>query len=407
MTSWPKEDRVDIGIKIILFFISPVLGFIYSLLSMKRKSSYVIFFLTAIVFGMSFTVPSGINLENSLDGAAYIERFEYFHYLDFSDYLDGFTKYFSFEGIKDYYFDTVAFFVSRITDNYHVMFMVFAVIFAYFALKSFKFLTTEKNFRTSLACFILAYFFMINQIFNINGMRFWTAAWLAVYSILQIFVNGNKKYFLLALITPFFHGSYWIFVAVLLIGYFLRKFNKLWVVLFFTSFFVSAVSIDFIQMFTDILPPVFTEMIESYTNLDYIEFRKQAIEESNYAKIFNLLVTVYLNIMVWLFIKNSKLISDNPKTGNLYSFLLVWMTFVNFTMPIPSLGARFVTLSYPLIAYIWLVNFSTIRYKKVLYIMPFVFLFSIYQQVVYYTKVLEPEFFYSSPLFLVYKYLIL
>jgi hypothetical protein len=406
MSSWPKEDRTDIGIKIILFLLSPILGFIYSLLSMKRKSSYVIFFSTAIIFGLSFTVPSGKSFVSSLDGASYRERFEFFQYLSFSDYLEGLTKFFSFEGVKDYYFDTVAFFISRLTDNYHVMFMVFAIIFAYFSLKSFKFLTSENNFKTSLACFILAYLFMINQIFNINGMRFWTAAWVAVYSILQIFRNGDKKYYLLAFVTPLIHGSYWVFIAVLLIGTFTKRFKKLWVILFFISFFVSAVSVELTQSFTNFLPPVFTEMIESYTNPEYIDSRREAIQESNYAKIFHLLVRVYLNIMVWLFIKNSKLVSNNSKTANLFSFLLVWMTFVNFTTPIPSLGGRFATLSYPLITYIWLVNFSTIKYKYVLYIMPLVFSLSIYQQVLYYSSVLEPAFYYSSPFYLIYKYLI-
>src|SRR5690606_20800874 len=99
------------------------------------------------------------------------------------------------------------------------------------------------------------------------------------------------------------------------------------------------------------------------------------------------------------------MISVNPKTKNLFSFLLVWMTFVNFTMPIPSLGGRFMLLSYPIIAYIWLVNFKDVKYKKVLYVMPFVFLMSFYGQLRLYSLILEPIFYFSSPFYLIYKYL--
>ena len=248
---------------------------------------------------------------------------------------------------------------------------------------------------------------MINQIFNINGMRFWTAAWIAVYAIFQIFKNNNKKYFLLALTTPFFHGAYWIYLVVIIIAYFFKKYSKLWVVLFFISFLVSNISIDFIYSLTDKLPPFLADMALSYTDPEYVELRRASLASSRFAKIFNFLVRFYLNLMVYLFIRNSKTINNNPKTQNLFSFLLVWMTFVNFTMPVPSLGGRFMTLSYPLIAYIWLVNFKGKKYTKILYAMPFVLLFSFYTQLQYYNMVLDPVFYISSPFYLIYKYLLM
>ena len=148
--------------------------------------------------------------------------------------------------------------------------------FSLFSLKTFKFLTSEDNFDASLSCYILAYLFMINQIFNINGMRFWTAAWIAVYAIFQIFKNNNKKYFLLALTTPFFHGAYWIYLVVIIIAYFFKKYSKLWVVLFFISFLVSNISIDFIYSLTDKLPPFLADMALSYTDPEYVELRRSA-----------------------------------------------------------------------------------------------------------------------------------
>ena len=361
----------------------------------------------SVCFGLSFTVDSGKSELIKLDGASYRERFEAYRNVGSQEYYSGLKEFFSFdEGAKDYYFDTVAFYVSRITGNYHVMFMIFAAIFAFFSLKSFKFLTSEDNFNTTLASFILAYLFMINQIFNINGVRFWTAAWIAVYAVFQIFKNGNKKYFFLTLITPFFHGSYWIFIGVLLLAYFFKRYEKLWTVLFIISFFVSNISVEMARGIIDALPPFLGKMALSYTDQEYIEMRNAAGTGFWWVnELFRYLVMIYINVTVFLFINNRIQITSNPKTKNLFAFLLVWMTFANFTMPIPSLGARFVQLSYPLIAYIWLVNFKDVKYQLYLYLIPFVFLYNIYRQGVYYNTVLDPYFYISSPIFLVLKYL--
>lgn len=409
MLSWPREENSDILVKILLFLLSPVLGFIYSLRTMNRKSSYVIFFLFAVVFGFSFTVSSVRDLVNSIDGVHYRNLFETYQNVDLSYFLEGLKNYLSFKeiGSKDYYFDTISFLVSRISDNYHVLFMVSAIIFAYFSLKSFRFFTSENNFKVSFACFLLAYLFMINQIFNINGMRFWTASWVAVYSILQIFRNGNLRYLILAFITPFIHVSFWAFLIVLMFALLFKKFHKVWIVLFLISFFASTISIEFIQSLSIYLPPVFSDMVESYTNLDYIDYREKVMRDSNYAIILNFLINLFLNFIVWLFIKNSKSILNNPSTSNLYQFLLVWMTFVNFTRPIPSFGSRFIMLSYPLISYIWLVHFSGKKYQKLLLLIPFIFSLQIYQQLLLYNFVLKPEFYFASPLYLFFKYIII
>lgn len=408
MATWLKESNKDKATKVILFLISPFIAFIYSLKRIKTKSSYVVFFLFFIFFGLAFTVQSGKRGDVTIDSASYRERFDIYKLVSHREFTENFKDFLTFsEGKKDYYFDTVAFYVSRITDNYHVMFMVFAAVFAFFSLKTFKFLTSEDNFDASISCYILAYLFMINQIFNINGMRFWTAAWIAVYAIFQIFKNNNKKYFLLVLITPFFHGAYWIYLTVVVIAYFFKKNSKLWIVLFFISFFVSNISIDFIRNLTDKLPPFLADMVLSYTDPEYVELRRTSLVSSRFAKIFDFLVRFYLNFIVYLFIRNSKTINDNPKTQNLFAFLLVWMTFVNFTMPVPSLGGRFMTLSYPLIAYIWLVNFKGKKYTNILYAMPFVFSASIFFQLRYYNMVLDPVFYISSPFYLIYKYLLI
>lgn len=407
MSVWQKENRYDKAAKIVLFLISPFFSFLYSLRTMNTRSSYVVFFLFAVFFGMSFSVGN-IRTEGSIDGISYRAYFEEYKYISANYYFEGLNEFLTFdEGKKDYYFDTVAFYVSRITDNYHVMFMVFAIIFAFFSLKTLKLFITDNKFDISFASFILAYLFMANQIFNINGMRFWTAAWVGVYALFQIFGKKNKRYFLLLLVTPFFHGSFWIFIAVVVLAYLLMRFDKVWAVLFFISFFVGSIAVELLQETSDLLPAFMQRMIASYTDPEYIQSRSEGGTGFYWVqRLFSTLVRFYMNFMVYLFIRNSKTIKANPKSKSFYLFLLVYMTFVNFTMAVPSLGGRYMILAYPIIAYIWLVNFKGVKYKKFLYAMPVIFWFSFYGWIGRYLTVLDFEFFVSSPFYLIYNYLI-
>lgn len=407
MNFWEPERRQDLAIKITLFFISPFFAFIYALRRINTKSSYLVFFLVAIFFGMAFTVDSGKSDEVKYDGAAYRYKFDLYQNIESYEFFEGFRGFLTFDdGKKDYYFDTVAFYVSRFTENYHVLFMVFAIIFAYFSLKSFRFLTAEEKFDASIGSLILAYFFLSNQIFNINGMRFWTAAWIAVYCIFQIYRNGNRRYFLLAFLTPFFHGSYWVFIGVLLIATYLRRFEKQWFIAFIASFFISSFSVELIRGIQPYLPAFLSAMVNSYADADYIELRQSWSGFGFIPLIFSKVKLFYLALMVFLFYRHSKEIKSNPKTKDLYLFLLVWISIFNFLMFAPSLGGRFITLSFPIMAYIWLVSFKGKRYSWFLMLFPIVSAWGIMEQLRHYLQVTEFDFWVSSPFYLTYKYLL-
>mgnify|MGYP000874255817 CR=1 FL=1 len=404
MSTWLKEKNSDITIKYILFLFSPFFSFIYALRRINTKSSYLTFFATAIFFGMSYTVPSGKSSEGGIDGQVYREFFENYKYVQYSEFIDNLMGFLSFNvGMKDYYFNTIAFYLSRVTDNYHVMFMVFAIIFAYFSLKTLKFLTEEDKFDLSIISYILLYLFLHNQIFNINGVRFWTPAWIALYSIFQIYRNNNNKYFLLALLTPYFHGSYWIFIAVLILARFLMRFEKIWIIFFITSYFISIFSLALIEYVQPYLPNFLVNLTNSYTSTEAISRRENI---TIYKTIFSNLTTFYINFIIILFIKNSKEIRKNIKTKNLYLFLLVWSSTFNFFMAIPSLGNRFIELSYPIIAYIWLINFKNKKYDYVILALPLVFANSIREQIIYYNMTLSTGFYFSSPFYLIYKHIL-
>jgi hypothetical protein len=286
------------------------------------------------------------------------------------------------------------------------MFLLFAAIFAFFSLKSFRFLIDNEKFDNSLSAFLLAGMFILsNSIFNINGVRFWTATWVGVYCVFQIFRNENKKYFLLVCITPFIHVAFFVYAFLIVIAYFAKRFEKFWIIMLVISFLVSNLSFELAASIVKRLPLFIANVAQAYINPE-----DAAILEENRGiiqSIFRFAERIYLNFILWLFILNRKEIKGSSKAFNLYSFLIVWMTFINFTMPIPSLGIRFMHLSLPIFAYIWLVSFKGIKYRQILYAYPVVFLFSLYVLFVqHYPKVTSWDLYLMNPFYLIQKYLL-
>ena len=402
------EINRDIAKKVFLFLISPFLGFLVALKRMNTRSSFTVFFLFAVFFGMCFTTSVGKDELNRGDAAAYRYRFEQYRYFNAADISDVFQGFTSMQDSKtrDIYVPLMSFAVAKVSENYHVFFAFLAMVMSVFMLLSFKFLVGEEAFKYSWVCLLLAYFFIRgNCIFNINGCRFWTASWIAIYCNFQLFRNGNRKYLALALLTPMVHSSYWFYLIMLALVYVSGKFTRFWKIAFFVSFFISSVSMQLLQDLSDYLPPALQFLVDRYTD----DFEEKGNLYQVLRRLYTLVGNIYLVYMMYLFMKNENGIVQNPKTRFLYQFLLVWMAVIFFVMPIPSLGARYLKLAMPVIAYIWLVAFeSRGMYRNVIKIFPLFFMMVIYEEFTgYISHSVYSDFYYTSPIYQIYKYLIL
>lgn len=367
-----KDNKATLA----LFFVQPFIAFLIAITQLKSKYSFTVLFLFFVLFGFTFIAQN-----ESADSYHYINEFNQYIFSGSNQFETDIKDFFTFESnIKDIYVVTSYFIVSSLTDNYHILMALWAVVFSFFYLKSFRFFVDRLEFKKSVVVFLLAFLFLYsNNIFNINGVRFWTAAWVAVYIVFEIIVNKNYKFALLSLITPLIHTSYLFFIVVLVIFLLTRKFEKVWVVLFFISFFVSEISIQLVQNYQEYLPQALQNMVWSYTADINLEERTKVVENLPlYAKILNSLPRYFLNLLIFVFIYHNNRIKL-LKTGHVvFVFLIIWMSFVNFTMAIPSFGGRFIVLSIPFICYLSLVTYKYIPVlPKLIYLIPFVYSYSI------------------------------
>lgn len=409
MAKWQREISDDVSVKILGFLVSPLLGFLLALKRINTKSSFVIFFLFSVFFGLCFETSVGKDENNKGDAAQYRYKFEYYSALsrgDISDVVTAFTT-FGDEKSRDIYVPVMSFVTSQISSDYHIFFALIACVFSFIMLKSLKFFTDELPERKNLSIFFLLYLFALtNSIFNINGCRYWTAAWVAVYSMFQIYLNGNRRFFLLAAITPMIHASYWFFLGILAIAYLLRKNVYLWKVLFFASFVLSSISMELLVDASDYLPPALQFLVERYTEGEH-EVKTNLYQVLH--RIFDFAGMTVRVYMVYLLMAHEKRVMSNPQTQMLYPLMLVWMSICQFVMPIPSLGGRYIVLSFPLLAYVWYIIFEKqAKYRNVLVIYLCTNMMAIYELLMCYIKYSVPmSFYYTSPIYQFYKYIIL
>lgn len=397
--------------KIIIFLISPFMAFLYSLRHMNTKSSFAVFYGFAICFGMAFSVQAYESLNyttSGIDAGRYRLEFERSANMSSAEFYRDLNTYFDFdEGDKDFYYISMVYLVSRFTHNYHWLFMAFAIVFAFFQLKALKFLVEEENWRNGLFCIILAAFFTWNQIFNINAMRFYTAAWIAVYAVFQIFLKGRKRYLMLLAITPFFHTSFFLISSVIVFAFFLKRFELFWIILFIVSFFGSTVFAEIINKVTDYLPDFMAKTARGYTDEERL-YSDITFSGSGFwwvPMMFDKLYKIYTNLIVALFIINRNKIKKD-KCKNLYLFAVIFMTFINFSIPIPALGRRTIVMIYPIIAYIWISYFGTKKHSWLIYIFPIIWAWQIMTYFNYYNTVIDFSFLVSSPIYMIAKYLL-
>lgn len=398
------KQRDDIIIKIVLFLISPFLSFLYSLRTMNAKSSYVIFFLFSILFGLAFTVAGNrYDAVYYIDGIFYRMNFEEYVRSSYFDFANDWREYISFKGdIKDFYFNTIAFGISRVTDNYHVMFAVFAVVFAFFQLKCLSFFTKEKNYQNCIFTLILALIFTWNQIFNINGVRFNTAAWIYVYCVFQLFLNNDKRYIVLLLFTPFVHAAFFVYTFFILVVYYLKGFSKFWKVAFVISFFVSSVSTILVKYVGAFLPDVLSDFVDSYTSGS--GEASSIIVTSSISGFLISISSIYVNFLIlWLVIKYQE--QEEKSANSIYSAFLILATLMNFFSPISSLGGRMIMMVYPLLAYVWLMYFGTKKYKWMIFLFPMVMIITLRTRYQQYRMVTDTSFWFSNPISIMIKYL--
>lgn len=413
---WDNEKRLNATTKFVGFFINPIVGVLLSLYHINTKSSYAILFLAFITFGLSMVVPEDETDNFGFDSVVYRNNFEDIANSSALDMQDMVHEFFTFSGGTDIFGFSLMYITSRFTNNYHIFFMVVAIVMAIFMLKTLRYLTSESDYRFSIYGLCLLFLFTMAQIIGVNMVRFYTAYWIALFSLFKIFVDKQNRYFILVALTPLIHASYLLMLLIIPLTYLLHNRPRLIYILLIFSIICSTLSLTFFTHLVDLLPHSLASHYDAYIDDDYIyRINKSGTGYIWVRRILETLVWLSVNMIAFIFTRQHKNI-EGIKCHHLYSLLMAFTIFVNFTISIPSVGSRYIMFVYPLIAYISLLCFPDSFYKKgisifaLFYISIFLILpWNIYQIpcLRFYTKLLDTSFWINSPIVSFIKYILL
>lgn len=337
-----KNINRQIGV---LAFFQPFFALIFAIKHFRSPwAKNVVWFFT-IFYGLTFVFSS-----EGLDSARYVQTLHEMYQNKVT--LDNIISWlYSDETMYiDIFQPLITFLVSLFTDSGQILYAVFGFIYGYFYTRNIWFvfeLLPNKRIRLYLIPFFLT-LALILPIWNINGIRMWTAAQVFLYGALPFLVNKDKKSLLWVFASMFVHFSFIIAVAIFLLYIFLGNRTILYLTMYLATFFIVEINIRQVKsIIMEYTPSILEKKVTSYTNEDYFNKIQQAQENLNWYvpwhhKALTYTITVFLIIF---YTKRKDVLLYHPGMENLYNATLFFGACANVLGKIPS-GGRFGTLFY-------------------------------------------------------------
>lgn len=327
-----------------LFLVWPFGAMIHSFYKFRQPASKYIVWLFFVFFGFVFIH----SYYYGKDAYSYVERF-----MDHHNYWMGFEslKNLFYSGDSKYvdvYQPLVTWIVAYFTGNPRWLFAVFAAVFGYFYVQNIWIILNKIPFNKSIdfvTILFIFYFILINPIWNINGVRMWTAAHVFFYGLLKYILEEEKKGQFWILLSVFFHFSFLFPISLFFVYRFIPKNINIFFVFFIITSFISELDLSALRSSLSFLPEFFQGRVETYTNEAYASsieaVRREASLHEVLSSIFSRYLPYFWIIIVYYY--RNKWLNTKPAIKNLFMFGLFFGGFSQIATNVPS-GSRFMVI---------------------------------------------------------------
>lgn len=337
----------------------PLASLYISLRNFRRPEARNLFWLFCTFYGITHIVFNARGYY--IDSVAYaldFMRICRIHSLsDLSTYIAESNKI-------DLYVTTISFIVSRLTDNYHILFLIFACIFGYFYSRNIWFILERIEVKTTTAlCIYIAFFLLLIPIWQING-RMWTAAHIFFYGVIQYLLYHKKGALVWCAVSLFVHFSFIFPALIALLFLFLPKKPTPYVYLLVVSMCITSINMDALNnLLNNILPDMYENKINAYVNTEYASklatsFTQTSLKLQMQTYLFSIVPNATL---ILFYLKGKRLWQANPVLKNLLCFSALFSAAAGIASLVPS-SSRFLYVAYLFnIAYIIMVKAELMR----------------------------------------------
>lgn len=343
---------------LVTFLIWPFVGFLLAVFNFSSRFSKGVILAFFVIYGLTFVVNS------EMDGQRYADELKRAASQSRDDITHLLSNLYGEHDSVDIVQPLLTFLVSVFSSEHYLLFGVFAMVFGYFYLKSISAVHKEyATSRTKNAFLFLFFLPWIIPIFEINGFRMWTAAWVFFYGCYYVVYKGNMNYLWLALGSSMIHFSFLSAFAILLIYLLLRSFVgkriSLFMALAIATFFLSELPLEPIRNFAMNFGGGVQGRL-GYINDSYIEQVKEqkgnAAWFMKFAGPFLFYFLMVHVIAVYLYMKKFN-VSEQFKS--FFAFCLLFLSFANVASLLPS-GGRFKA-----VLFVFILSMLVVFYSKV------------------------------------------
>lgn len=324
---------------LILFILWPFLAFFVAMTNYWQTHAKKVVYFFLVYFGLTYY----IDFNTTADAVRYAFKLNMYAELPFSDFFKIVGGLYTSDTTVDVIEPLISFIVSRFTNSPNILFAVYAAIFGFFYLGSINRLYDRYKISPGYnGLIILIFFIMQIPIWAINGVRFYTAVWIFFYGAYNVILYRNAKYLLVSLAASLMHFSFLSANLILIIYYLAGNRNAIYIPMAIISFVIPQLMGPFFQMISLRMGGGLQNRYQNYTSEAYIAGRQESFEQSSWFLQLNDSLVLYYILLAVLSIRliDGAFMREKSEK-NLFSFLLLFLTFINFAKPIPSFGGRF------------------------------------------------------------------
>jgi hypothetical protein len=332
-----KEFKEFIG-SLVFFLLWPFGSLIHSLKNNKKIWAKNTFWIFCVFYGYNLIIYS-----SGLDGYRYSSVFLSWGQQSWSFYDFINSLYTVDTRTVDIVEPLITYILSRFTDDTRILFAVYALVFGYFYSRNLWYLLERVEINKSIITIIfITTFSLIMPIYQISAFRFATATHVFFYGVFPFLFDGNKRKIWIAVLSIFVHFTFISPVIILVLYSIFGNRYKIYFILFLLSLLLKEINQNIIKAQFEFLPAVFQFKSDAYLTSDAMIKQYEKISATNwyiqyYNKILNWVAYIFI---ISLYIKARKKIIVNNRILSIFSFTMLFYSFVNIVNLMPQ-GIRF------------------------------------------------------------------
>ena len=346
-----QARRQQTKLLLITFLISPFLTLLITMYHYRWKGTQLFFILSVSFLGYN------IGIEGDL-----IRYYDWFFRDGGKSWSEIFNQIITLQA-GDFYTLILSKIIFYLTENVRVYFAVLISVYAYFYSSVMKLiivrLSRGNNLKVLLLFIGFATFFFVR---NFISVRFSTALLLYAYAMLEIVLNGNRKFILLSLCVPLIHIGFVVTIPLLPLYFFFKDRVNVCIMLLLVSFVFNQGNVlnFFGKASSNYENTVFSSKFSAYASESGIEYLSERYQESEKGANLKLKTLNYFTDLVYilcmigsgiLIFEWKSLLYDRIQLHLFNLTLLLW-SLANVMQNISN-GVRFLNLWVLIVLALW------------------------------------------------------